>query len=193
MTDTAGRSVTRLRRLGVLAGAAILLSGVIVGCGNSDEDATPTTAGAASDLPVATGVWARAAKAGGNTAIYMSIAGGKSKDQLLKVATDDDLADSVEIHETTTAEPDEHSDHNAHDDHGDHGDMGSDMGGGMKTMRPVDMIEVPAGKKVELAPGGYHVMVMDLRSDLSVGDSIPITLTFKNAGEIRATAQVRES
>jgi len=46
------------------------------------------------------------------------------------------------------------------------------------SMRAVDDVPVPAGKTVELKPGGYHVMLMELVKPLAKGDKVPITLTF---------------
>jgi hypothetical protein len=72
------------------------------------------------------------------------------------------------------------------------GDMGSDDMGGMMTMRQVPSIEVPADGSVELKPGGLHIMLLDVKKTLAVGDTIEVTLTFENAGEVTATAEVRE-
>ena len=51
------------------------------------------------------------------------------------------------------------------------------------TMRPVESIELPAGKTVKLEPGGYHIMLLDLVKPLEVGEKIELTLTFDKAGE----------
>ena len=59
------------------------------------------------------------------------------------------------------------------------------------TMRPVEGgLEIPANGQVELKPGSYHIMLIDVQQDLKVGDKIPITLIFENAGEIRVEAEV---
>ena len=50
--------------------------------------------------------------------------------------------------------------------------------GNVMRMRAVDKLVLPAGKAVELKPGGYHVMLMDLVHPLREGDTIPVTLTF---------------
>jgi periplasmic copper chaperone A len=42
-------------------------------------------------------------------------------------------------------------------------------------------IELPAGKAVELKPGGYHIMLMDLKQSLKADFQVPLTLTFANA------------
>jgi len=48
---------------------------------------------------------------------------------------------------------------------------------GVMRMRPLERIELPAGKAVVLAPGGLHVMLIDLKQPLKRGDSVPVTLT----------------
>lgn len=46
-------------------------------------------------------------------------------------------------------------------------------------MRRLDQVQLPAGRTVDLAPGGQHVMLLDLRHPLRVGDSVSITLTLR--------------
>jgi periplasmic copper chaperone A len=56
------------------------------------------------------------------------------------------------------------------------------MEGDVMKMRVLkDGLELPAGKSVELKPGGYHVMLMDLKAALPKDSTIPLTLTFKDA------------
>jgi copper(I)-binding protein len=64
------------------------------------------------------------------------------------------------------------------------------MDGGMMTMRAVDRIVLPAGKAVELKPGGYHVMLMDLAKPLKEGDSVPLKLTFEDKAGKKVTQDV---
>jgi copper(I)-binding protein len=59
------------------------------------------------------------------------------------------------------------------------------MRGDVMEMRQVDAIELPAGKKVELKPGGLHVMFIGLKAPLKVGDKVPVTLKFEKAGELK--------
>ena len=60
------------------------------------------------------------------------------------------------------------------------------MQGDVMKMRAVSELELPAGKAVELKPGGYHVMLLDLKAPLAADSTVPLTLTFKNAkGEER--------
>jgi copper(I)-binding protein len=55
------------------------------------------------------------------------------------------------------------------------------MEGDVMKMRAVAGLDLPAGQTVELKPGGYHVMLMDLKSALRPDQNIPVTLLFKNA------------
>ena len=55
------------------------------------------------------------------------------------------------------------------------------MDGDVMRMRAVPGgLDLPAGKTVELKPGGYHVMLIDLKGQLKGGDVVPITLTFED-------------
>lgn len=55
------------------------------------------------------------------------------------------------------------------------------MAGGVMKMSPVTGLDLPAGKAVELKPGGYHIMLMDLKAPLAKGAQLPLTLVFKDA------------
>lgn len=57
-------------------------------------------------------------------------------------------------------------------------------------MRAMTAMDVPAGGKLELKPGGYHVMMLDLKQPLKVGDKVPLTLTFEKAGSILVSVDV---
>lgn len=61
---------------------------------------------------------------------------------------------------------------------------------GVASMPHAMAVPVPAGQTVELAPGGYHGMLMGLTQTLEKGDSFPLTLTFQTAGEITVTVDV---
>lgn len=64
------------------------------------------------------------------------------------------------------------------------------MDGNVMKMRAVPSLDLPAGKAVDLKPGGYHVMLMDLKKQLNAGDTIPITLVVESAGQ-RETVEVK--
>ena len=55
------------------------------------------------------------------------------------------------------------------------------MQGTTMKMRAVEALDLPAGKAVELKPGGYHVMLMDLKQSLKKGDKLPLTLRIEGA------------
>lgn len=55
------------------------------------------------------------------------------------------------------------------------------MMGDVMRMRPVPSLTLPAGQVVALKPGGYHLMLMQLKQPLKVGDQVPLTLRFKAA------------
>jgi periplasmic copper chaperone A len=65
------------------------------------------------------------------------------------------------------------------------------MQGDMMRMRAVPALELPAGKAVELKPGGFHVMLMDLKQQLKPGDSVPLTLVVEGKDGKRETLQVK--
>ena len=56
------------------------------------------------------------------------------------------------------------------------------MDGGVMRMRQVDSIELPPAQAVRLAPGGLHVMLIDLKGPLKPGDRVPLTLTVQRDG-----------
>ena len=56
---------------------------------------------------------------------------------------------------------------------------------GMMMMQPIEVgLEIPAGGSVTLAPGGYHIMFMDLARSPAAGDTVDVTLTFEHAGTL---------
>lgn len=66
------------------------------------------------------------------------------------------------------------------------------MNNGVMTMRLLkDGLPIPAGQSVKLAPGGYHLMLMDLKAPLKKGDKIPVTLKFEKAGDVKITLDVQ--
>ena len=193
----------------------------LTGCGSDDDKASDTTTttkveattttAAAAELEI-TDVWARQSPMGTTAgAIYLSIT-SPVDDELVGASVPTTVAGKTEIHETvmgdgnmTTTTAMGGGDMSTTTAMGG-GDMstttamgGSDMstttamGSGTMTMRPVESIKLPKGTKVELKPGGYHIMLLELVKPLEVGDKIELTLTFTEAGEKTVTAEVRES
>lgn len=95
---------------------------------------------------------------------YLRIVGGAVNDKLLAASAD--VAGRVELHTMT-------------------------MDGNIMRMRPVDAIEVPAGKTVDLKPGGLHLMFMDLKGPLTTGASFALTLRFEKAGDRKVDVKVQ--
>ncbi len=52
-------------------------------------------------------------------------------------------------------------------------------------------LDLPAGKAVELKPGGYHVMLMDLKSPLAKDTTVPVTLTFQDAKGVKTQMELK--
>jgi len=111
--------------------------------------------------------WARATPGGAKTAaLYMTLVNkGSADDRLVSVSTP--VAGKAEVHNTTTEN-------------------------GVMQMRPVEALEVKPGTPTVLKPGGYHIMLMDLKGPLVVGHSFSVTLTFEKAGKVAATAKVEK-
>lgn len=125
-----------------------------------------TAAPAAAEV-IAQDVWVRAtAGAGKITAGYGTIRNtGNEDDQLLAISTP--VAGMAHIHQSSRE-------------------------GGIMKMDPVDQLTIPAGGEVVLAPGAtYHFMLMNLSQPLTVGETVELLLTFKNAGPVKTTATVQ--
>ena len=153
--------------------------------GVCSSDSSSDTTVAASDSVASTeleleGMWARTSPMATTMgAAYLSIT-SPVDDALLGVKADSSIAEMAQIHEMVPV---------------DGADMSSDstMAGGMGTdttmaatemkMQEVEKIALPAGTKVELKPGGYHIMLMQLVKPLETGATISLTLVFENAGE----------
>ncbi|WP_439154299.1 copper chaperone PCu(A)C [Yoonia sp.] len=66
------------------------------------------------------------------------------------------------------------------------------MDGDVMVMRELtDGLPVPAGETVALQPGGLHIMFMQLNGPLVAGETVPVTLTFENAGDVAVMLPIR--
>jgi copper(I)-binding protein len=65
------------------------------------------------------------------------------------------------------------------------------MDDGVMRMRRIPHIHLPPGKTVALEPGGLHIMLFDLKGPLTVGEQVPLTLTFEDGSRKEVTAVVR--
>ena len=61
----------------------------------------------------------------------------------------------------------------------------------MKMKAVAGGLDLPAGKTVELTPGGYHVMLMDLKAALPKDSTIPLTLVFKDAKGVESRLELK--
>jgi copper(I)-binding protein len=113
------------------------------------------------------GAWARATMPGQKVAgVYMQL---RSDTPAKLVGAKTDVADAAEVHE-----------------------MRND--GGVMRMRRIDALDLPAGKTVVLAPGGYHVMLQNIHRPLKARDRVSLTLLIEEKGkrvEIPVNAEVR--
>jgi len=64
------------------------------------------------------------------------------------------------------------------------------MDAGVMKMRAVPALDLPANQAVELKPGGYHLMLMDLKTPLAKDASVALTLTFRDAKGVQSQQQV---
>jgi copper(I)-binding protein len=124
-----------------------------------------TSGVAAADRPTISQAWARATASGVDVgAVYLSIDGGTTDDSLVSASSV--RAAMVHLHTVEDS-------------------------GGVAKMRPVEGIEVPAGKRVVLAPKGTHIMLMGLAKPLVAGETFPLELRFAKAGELGINVVVR--
>ncbi len=65
------------------------------------------------------------------------------------------------------------------------------MNGSTMQMRAVAGVDLPAGKTVEFKPGGLHVMLMGLKSQVKAGDKVPLTLVFEGKDKKRENVLVQ--
>ena len=97
------------------------------------------------------------------TGAFMEIT-GKSSVRLIGVSSP--VAGTVEIHNMT-------------------------MQNGVMKMSQVEGIDVPAGKTIMLAPGGYHVMMMGLKQQMKPGERVPLDLLIESADKKRETVSLQ--
>jgi periplasmic copper chaperone A len=119
----------------------------------------------AGDLVISQ-AWSRATPGGAKIgAGYLTIENkGSAADRL--VAISGEVAGKIEVHEMA-------------------------MNNGVMTMRPLEQgLTVDPGKTVTLAPGGYHLMMTDLKQPMKLGDKVSLMLEFEKAGKVAVTLDV---
>lgn len=166
---------------GLVVALALVIALTLASCGEDDEDKgrdgdagalTVTNAWVRASLPVDAaddGGTGDEGVAGPVTGAFMVIENTTdTAERLVSVAVAADIARVVEIHETT---------------------MGAND---TMQMRPVEGVDVPANGSVELKPGSYHVMLVDVQRTLNPGDTVTLTLTFESGKTLTVEANVRE-
>jgi copper(I)-binding protein len=125
---------------------------------------TPAEAAAYRTQPKVEGAWIRASLPGQPTAAaYMRIT-AKQPGQLVAVTTP--AAGKAEVHEMK-------------------------MEGDVMRMRPAGPVDLAPGRPFDLKPGGYHVMLQELKAPLQAGSSVPLTLVFRNAQGVESRLDLR--
>ena len=153
--------------LAVVAGTALFAT-----CGDDDTSS--------NSAPEITKVWARTSPMETSLgAVYMTIS-SKDGDELTDVSVDSSIAAMAQIHEMVMAPSDTSM------------SMTSDAPSGEMVMQEVDSVVIDAGGSVDLMPGGYHIMLMELAAPLELGAKFDVTLTFATAGKITVVAEVRD-
>jgi hypothetical protein len=109
--------------------------------------------------------WARIADSGATSGAYLEIANNDTVAITLVGITTND-AGAAEVHETMQ-----------HD--------------GMAHMMPRTEVRIPAGDVLTMAPGGLHVMLIDVHRALAIGDSVRLRLRFSDSTTVAVTAPVR--
>lgn len=164
-TGAAPRGVKKIRNVKAIATllvTVLALGAIAAGC----SDSSSSDGGSVGSIKV-TNVLARSsAAAQGNGAVYFTISNSATlPDLLVSASVSDSVARVAEIHETKQE-------------------------GGMMSMMPVKSVLIPANGTVEFAPGGNHIMLLDLKAPLEVGKTFDLKLGFLNAGVVTVKAKV---
>ena len=183
---------TRMRSMDL--GVVALLGACVVSC-----------AVLAADNPnvIVHDAWVRVpAPSKTDTAAYMVIENKSASARSVISASSNDAA-KVELHEMKVMSPGKMDAKDgmssmSKDNDGMSGmskgaDKEKEPGGSMMSMMPVAKIEVPANSRVSLAPNGYHLMLFGLKSKLSAGSKVKVTLQLDDGSTVPVTASARAS
>lgn len=168
--------IRKLRR-GSLAALIMLLTLsvalVAVACGGDDDDgdangdATPAvTDGVKLGNLTISGQWVRPTT-NEVSAAYLTVHNSGEADTLVKASTP--LTSNAQLHEVITE------------------------GSSSKMQQKPGGFPVPANGMLELKPGGYHIMMLDLTAPIVLGETVSLTLTFEKAGEVTIEAPVKSA
>jgi periplasmic copper chaperone A len=167
-----------MKRITITVAALVAATSLLVACGSDDKSSSDTKATTAKAVSISS-PWTRVTAPEAMTgAVYMTIT-STDGDVLTDASVPASVAGETQIHETTTS--------------GDSMDDSMGGSGGMKGMKEVGQVDIPAGQSVQFKPGGYHIMLMKLAKPITAGETVPVTLTFQKAGTINVDAVARES
>ncbi len=111
--------------------------------------------------------WARPASKSENGAVYFVIQNDTARDDAL-ISANTDIASATEAHMSMMNDQD------------------------VASMQMQDAVQIPASDSVTFKPGGLHIMLVDLKQNLNLGDTFSLILQFEKAGEITVQVEVRE-
>ncbi|MBI4898399.1 MAG: copper chaperone PCu(A)C [Actinobacteria bacterium] len=175
-------SIIKPARISLLAAITLLVVLPVVGCGDDKKAESSKPA-----VPELTDVWTRSTAPKASTgAIYLTVKSATG-DKLIEASVEKDVAGRAELHETVSAK-----DAGSSADSMDSGEMDMKTDSGMM-MHPASGVELPANKSVMLKPGGFHIMLFDLKKQIKAGDEIVVTLKFEKAGKLNVAAVARDS
>jgi len=179
---TVAAPASRLEKGIVIGGAVVVFVVVMVAAGlarfivadiSTQESGDAVSAGTqtspdvAADTLAVSDLWIRATPPGARTAAaYLYISNSGDNDRLLEVRSE--RARSVEIHATQEQS-------------------------GMMRMSRLDSLAVPANSDLQLGPGGYHLMLVEISDTFVPGDSVLMTLMFEKAGAMDVNFAVRDA
>ena len=151
----------------LLTATAVAASMLLSACNSSPEADAPAASEAATSQIAITAPWSRETAEGQDAGgAFMTITNsGTASDRLTGGSTP--VAGEVQIHTV-------------------------DMTDGVMRMRQLeDGLDIPAGESVALKPGSFHIMLMGLKRPLQRGESVPLTLTFEQAGPVEVALAVQ--
>ena len=157
------------RAVAIAAAVGALALTALTACGSASTPAA--SPGGGSSMAATTGVavtdpWVVVPPTPDTTAAFGTLHNNGSTEVCL-VGVDTDVAAMVQVHETVTEGNVAHM---------------QEVAGGMA---------IPAGGTVQLKPGGYHVMLMQLTRPVAEGDSVDLTFRFSDGSAVTVTAPVR--
>jgi len=115
-------------------------------------------------------------------AVYMELSSSETN-RLIAASVSSEVAAAVEIHETATMDAGDDtamSDDAMEEDASDEPMEDEHMEGAMTMRQVTDGLMLPAGEALSLAPGGYHLMLLDLADPLESGETFDVTLEFED-------------